>query len=247
MSDRAADRAPAGDGPLRGVRVAVTRPVDQAQALVALLEATGADVVVVPLIEIVDVDGGELAGAVADLGPHDWIVVASPNGANRVAPLLPGVTARRAAVGATTAATLGRVDLVPARQSAEGLLEEFPMADAGGRVVVVQSADGEPTLVEGLTARGWSVRRIDTHRAQRVRLTRHQQFDALRADAVVFTSGSQARAWADELGSSAAAAIVAIGPQTAAVAESVGLKVSVIAADHSLAGSVSALVDFFRR
>jgi len=141
MSDRAADRAPAGDGPLRGVRVAVTRPVDQAQALVALLEATGADVVVVPLIEIVDVDGGELAGAVADLGPHDWIVVASPNGANRVAPLLPGVTARRAAVGATTAATLGRVDLVPARQSAEGLLDEFPMADAGGRVVVVQSAE----------------------------------------------------------------------------------------------------------
>jgi len=240
MSDRAADRAPAGDGPLRGVRVAVTRPVDQAQALVALLEATGADVVVVPLIEIVDVDGGELAGAVADLGPHDWIVVASPNGANRVAPLLPGVTARRAAVGATTAATLGRVDLVPARQSAE-------MADAGGRVVVVQSAEGEPTLVDGLTARGWSVRRIDTHRAQRVRLTRQQQFDALRADAVVFTSGSQARAWADELGSSAAAAIVAIGPQTAAVAESAGLKVSVIAADHSLAGSVSALVDFFRR
>jgi len=205
-------------------------------------------VLVVPLIEIVDASPAALAPAMEGLGVHDWIVVASPNGAARVAPLLDGVSARVAAVGATTAATLGRVDLVPPQQSAEGLLQVFEHApERGGRVVVVQSADGAATLVDGLRARGWDVERIDTHRAIPVRPTRRQQFDALKADAVIFTSASQARAWADEFGTSAPAVVVAIGPQTAAAAGSLGLKVSAVAADHSLAGSVAALVRFFQR
>ena len=235
---------------LAGVTVVVTRPASQAAALIALLEAEGAVPVPVPLIDIVDAPPdvvAELSSELRALGSDDWVVVASPNGATHVAPLLDGVRARVAAVGATTAATLGRVDLRPARQSAEGLVAEIPAAPAGGRAVVVQSADGASTLVDGLRARGWDVRRIDTHRAVPVRPTQRQQFDALRSDAVILTSGSQATAWVATFGTSAPAIVVAIGPQTAGVAEAAGLKVNVVAADHSLAGSVSALVELFQR
>jgi len=235
-------------GPLAGIAVVVTRPLAQAAPLVALLEAVGAQAVVVPLVEIVDVDAALLEGALADLGPGDWLVVASPNGAVRVAPLLERVTAHVAAVGATTAATLGRVDLAPERQNAEGLVAAFPPAptDRIGRALVVQAAEGSATLTSGLTALGWTVRRLDTHRAVPLRPTTREQFHALKADAVLFTSGSQARAWVATFGTTTPPVVAVMGPQTAADAEAAGLKVGVVATDHSLAGSVDALVAFFQ-
>ena len=50
----------------------------------------------------------------APLGADDWVVVASVHAARRVAVALAASPARVAAVGATTAAALPRVDLVPA-------------------------------------------------------------------------------------------------------------------------------------
>ena len=114
-------------------------------------------------------------------------------------------------------------------------------------MLLVQSADGAPTLSTGLAAAGWVVERIDTHRTVAVRPTTHQQLHALRADALVLTSGSQARAWVDAFGTSTPPIVVAIGPQTAADAASAGLKVAIVAADHSLAGCIEALVGSFER
>lgn len=234
-------------GRLAGVSVVVTRPAAQAAPLVALLEVAGATVVLVPLIEVVELDDAPLIAAIAGLGPDDWVVAASLNSAGRLAVVLDTTVAHVAAVGATTAATLPRIDLVAPRQGAQGLIAVFPSAPVGGRVVVVQSAGGAPTLVDGLIGLGWTVDRVDTHRTAAVRPDARQQLNALRSDVVLFTSGSQARAWTDVFGTSAPAVVAAIGPQTAADAEAVGLKVGVIAADHSLAGSVLALEEFFQR
>jgi uroporphyrinogen-III synthase len=233
---------------LAGVTVVITRPIDQAAALVELFAARGARTIVMPLIEVVDrATPAEVEAALARLTADDWVVVASVHAASRVAVAIERSPARVAAVGATTAATLSRVDLVPDVQSAEGLVAVFPSPSTqGGRVVVAQAGGGEPTLVTGLTTLGWNVTRIDTHISRAVVPTVQQQLSVLHADVVVFTSGSQAAAWVEVFGTTTPAVVATIGPQTARNAESCGLKVDVVAADHSLPGVVRAVQGFVK-
>ena len=75
--------------------------------------------------------------------------------------------ARIAAVGVSTAALLAdlgiAVDVIPARQSAAGLLET--LGAGRGAVVLLPQADLAPDdLAEGLAASGWVVRRVQAYR-----------------------------------------------------------------------------------
>ncbi|HEY9556935.1 MAG TPA: uroporphyrinogen-III C-methyltransferase, partial [Acidimicrobiales bacterium] len=72
--------------PLLGRRVLVTRTRTQASELVAELRAAGAHPIEVPVIEVVDpLDGGaSLRAATKDLATYDWVVLTSPNGAERL-------------------------------------------------------------------------------------------------------------------------------------------------------------------
>ncbi|CAB4570893.1 MAG: hypothetical protein F2534_12220 [Actinobacteria bacterium] len=238
------------DRPLEGHTVVITRPREQAQVLADLLSERGAIPVVMPLIELVDVATPDTIHAALDpLGEDDWVVVASAHAASRVAGPLATCAAKVAAVGSTTARSLPRTDLVAERQSAEGLVAVFPAAvpDGGGRAVVAQAVDGAPTLVDGLRALGWSVARVDTHRSRPVEPTAGQQLALLKADAVVFTSGTQAESWVNLFGTTTPPVVVTIGPQTTRNTEVAGLKVTATAADHSLPGLIRALEDCFRR
>lgn len=231
---------------LAGLTVVVVRPAEQAAPVVTALEAEGATAVVVPLVRIVDVEPARLADALAGLTERDWVVVTSPNGADRLAPVLAGCPARVAAVGTATAQRLPRVDLVPRMQRAAGLLAELPAPFPGARAVVVQSADAHPTLVDGLRERGWIVVPVASHRTIPIVPSAADRSRAVRADALLLTAGSQARAWVDVFGGTAPAVVV-IGEQTARDAIDAGLKVDTIAADHSITGTVEALVKLFRR
>lgn len=234
------------DRPLAGRAVVITRPVEQAAVLADLLAARGALPIVMPLIELIDLaPPDEVASALAELGSDDWVVVASAHAATRVLAALDGCRAQVAAVGSTTARSLGRTDLVAERQSAEGLVAVFP--EGTGRVVVVQAVDGAPTLVDGLGAKGWTVRRLDTHRSRPVVPSARQQLAVLRADAVAFTSGTQAESWVQVFGGSTPPVVVTIGPQTTRNTEAAGLKVTATATDHSLPGVIDALEECFRR
>lgn len=246
MNEAADTGRPVGERPLEGVTVVITRPIDQAGVLADLLAARGAVPVVMPLIELVDVASrDEVREAVAGLGPEDWVVVASAHAATRVRDALVAGRARVAAVGATTATALPRTDLVAQRQSAEGLVAVFPAGT--GRAVVVQAVEGAPTLVDGLTALGWTVRRLDTHRSRPLVPSAAQQLAVLRADALVFTSGTQADAWVNVFGRVTPPVVVTIGPQTTRNTQLTGLKVTRTAADHSLPGVIETLEECFRR
>jgi uroporphyrinogen-III synthase len=226
---------------LAGRTIVITRSSEQSIESADLVSSFGAIPVVVPLIEIVDEPTGMQALQSLDLSGVDWIVVTSPNGAQRVSSLVDpdAATPKVAAVGAATAAALPRCDLVATTQSAAGLLEVFPPGP--GRVVVVQAVDAAPTMVAGLREVGWEVVAISPYRTISASPTTEQRLAALGADAVLLASGSAARAWVTMFGQQAPSVVVAIGEQTAATAEAAGLKISVISADHSMYGMLVCL------
>lgn len=229
---------------LAGRRIVVTRAAEQADELVSLLEAAGATAVVVPLIEIVSQPVGCEVLAALDPTEFDWLVVTSPNGARAYLDAHTTAPTNVAAVGATTAAALTGgglpITLVPTDQHAAGLLAVFPAGS--GQVLLVQAVDAETTMVAGLQLAGWQVTAVSPYRSAPAHPSAGQQLAALSADAVLFASGSAARAWVAVFGNTTPPIVVAIGPQTAAGVEQAGLKVSLVAADHSLPGLVAVLV-----
>jgi uroporphyrinogen-III synthase len=230
---------------LAGRTIVVTRSAEQAAAMSELIASFEAIPVVVPLIDIVDEPTGVEQLSSFDLGEFDWIVVTSPNGADRIGPLITedATTPRLAAVGSTTAAALPRCDLVATTQSAAGLIEVF--AQGPGRVLVVQAVDAQPTMVLGLRDKAWEVVAVSPYRTVSVAPSADQRRAALGADAVLFASGSAARAWVEVFGPHTPPVVVAIGDQTAAAAERAGLKISAISADHSVHGMLVTLSRYF--
>jgi uroporphyrinogen-III synthase len=230
---------------LAGRSIVITRAIEDAAAMSELVTTFDAVPVIVPLIHVVDEPVGQAELAALDLGGFDWIVVTSPNGAKRVAPLISAdaTTPRLAAVGSSTSAALPRCELVAETQSAAGLVDVFPRGP--GRLVVVQALDAESTMVLGLLERNWSVTAISPYRTVGAVPTTEQQRAALSADAVLFASGSAARAWVEAFGQQSPPVTVAIGEQTAAAAELAGLKISAVSADHSMYGMLVTLSRYF--
>ncbi|TFH14318.1 MAG: uroporphyrinogen-III synthase [Acidimicrobiales bacterium] len=232
-------------GPLAGCCVIVTR--EHPGELASLLEARGATVIHVPLIQVVEpLDSGEALTRELDrLGEFDWLVVTSPAGAERVgAAAADEPSVRLAVVGNATADVLagaaGRpVDLVPATQRSQTLLEELcAVAAPAQRFLVAQADRAGDTLAAGLRRAGHEVTSVVAYRTV---LCTPGPAAIAGADAVLFASGSAAKAWFDALGDTVPPIVVSIGPTTSTVAEELGLKVTSTAADHSLGGLVSEL------
>lgn len=254
-SGDASGRADIGDdgGPLAGRRIVITRAAEQAGPLVDRLRVLGAEPILVPLIEIVEPidEGAALTEALGRLSSYDWLVITSPNGAMRVREAFiectstdPDATPRLAVVGTATGAVMPvGADLVPSVQTAAGLVAEFPSGP--GRVLLAQAEAAEPTLAAGLAAHGWSVDTVVAYRTVPRTPSRVVSLEVLAADAVLFASGSAARAWIHVFGTATPETVFVIGPTTAQVAGDLGLKVDVIAADHSLDGLVDSVLMYW--
>jgi len=235
----------------------VARPRAQASALVDLLEAAGAVAVLVPVIEIVDpADGGVgLVRAVRSLARGDWLVVTSPNGAERasmaagdgglaagvqVAAIGPGTRARAEASGLS-------VTLVPERSIAEGLLEIFPPPPPdGGRVLLARARHARPVLPEGLRSMGWPVDDIAAYQTIAVPVDASGAKACKGADVVAFTSSSTVSHLIAAVGvEGLPEAIASIGPATSQTIATHGLNITVEAEAHTIAGLVEAMVAEF--
>ncbi|MCP4435353.1 MAG: uroporphyrinogen-III C-methyltransferase [Actinomycetia bacterium] len=242
--------------PLFGRSVVVTRAKAQAGGLADLLSRRGADVIVAPTIEVVDADdgGASLRAAIDGIATANWVVVTSPNGAERLADSLrdardlAGVSV--AAIGPGTASALAEhrlvADLVPGRHVAESLLEEFPDPPAGGgRVVILRAQEGRDVLPDGLAERGWTVELVPAYRTVPA-----VPADSLRerieaADAVLFASSSAVRNWVAAMGGTCPPVVGAIGPITAQTASDAGMPVGVQPEQSTLDDFVDALCAHF--
>jgi uroporphyrinogen III methyltransferase / synthase len=199
------------------VKIVVTRSDEQADPLVARLEALGHEVVRCPLIRIEPLGDDPI-----DPSPYDWLVVTSPNGARELARRLTGRPQRIAAIGPGTAEALREhgleADLVPAIHTQEGLLAELP----DGRILLA-AAEGARRLL------------VDERGADFLPLYRTVELQppVPVGDLALLASASAARALA---ATGARLPVVAIGPQTAVEARAQGLDVVAIADSHDLEG-----------
>jgi uroporphyrinogen III methyltransferase/synthase len=245
--------------PLRGRRVVVTRTRRQASQLSHRLIELGAEPIEVPVIEVVDPpDGGEglrRAAARAAAGVYDWVVLTSPNGAERFLAVLRdardlgGVGVAAIGPGTAEALVAGNVvaDLVPPRFVAESLVEVFPRPRSGRRnLLIARAAVARDVLPEGLQAKGWEVDVVDAYETRAAIVDGSQLAAVARADVVTFTSSSTVERFLDAFGIDAVTGTVAcIGPITAATARDRGLRVDIEAVEHTIDGLVHALVGHF--
>ncbi len=246
--------------PLRGRRVLVTRPRGQAGGLRAQLEALGARVEVVPVIQVVQPrDPRPLREAAARLDGYEWVVFTSRNGVEAVAPYLgrwkdiPPPRTRVACIGPATAQVVRDrlgwpVHLQPEAYVAESLVEAFRGAGvSGARVLVARAEQARDTLPEGLRELGAQVEVVAAYRTEPAYNEAERLKDVLRqgVDLVTFASPSAVRAACELCGDPQllrAVPAACIGPVTAAAARRAGLRVVAVAEVFTQDGLAEAVV-----
>ncbi|MGZ6999683.1 MAG: uroporphyrinogen-III C-methyltransferase [Acidimicrobiia bacterium] len=239
--------------PLFGRTIVVTRAREQASSLRARLDELGADVIELPSIAIEPLPLGRPA-----LDRYSWLVFTSANGVDGFFTrglAEHGLDARAlhglqiAAIGPGTAAALAargvRADLVPERFVAESLLEAFPPALSGERVLLARAEVARDVLPEGLERLGYVVDVLPVYRT--VTATPDPADLAAvregRVDALTFTSSSTVANFCSLVGELAEPPprIVSIGPITSDAARAHGLRVDAEADPHDIDGLVAAV------
>jgi uroporphyrinogen III methyltransferase/synthase len=254
---------------LAGMTILVTRAGPQAQPLTRQLELAGAQVVVLPTIEIQPPeDFIAFDAAVAKIATYDWVIFTS---VNSVAPFLDRL--RRAGknssclvslqVGAIGPETAKRLDaagvhptLLPTRYQAEGILDALtPDSIKGRRVLIPRAAEAREVLPQ--TLRDWGAI-VDVVVAYRTTLPNvdvapiQKLFGRRGIDIVTFTSSSTVKNFVRLFGGGNLAEIVGgglvacIGPITAQTVEQFGCRPAIIAGEFTSAGLTRAIVEYLR-
>src|SRR5262245_53753834 len=233
--------------PLYGRRIVITRP--EAKSLAEELERLGAEVTIVPLIEILPAEGRALEDAIDAMPTYDWVVLTSVNGVAAVSEALPGLgsATRVAAVGPVTADAIRQHGVEPAfvAQRASDDIAGGLGDIQGLRVLLPQADIADPRLAEELRGQGAEVESVVAYRTVLVEPPMWGILPLRIADAVVLASGSACRSLAAAGGAGGGAMLVCIGPKTAKVAREVGLKVGLVADETTSDGIIQALVGQF--
>jgi uroporphyrinogen-III synthase len=251
-------------GPLAGRRIVVTRAARQSGGLQERLEQQGAEVLLLPTIEIAPPDSlAPLDDALRRASDFDWLVVTSANAVRALGERLAELEftsaalthLRCAAVGQATADVLRElglaVDVVPERAVGEALAEALADRVRGHRVLLVRAAVARDVVPDALAAAGATVTIVDAYRtvipSDAVVRARAVFEPEHLPDAVVFTSGSTVTHLLDVLREAGimfprTIRCVSIGPVTSGALRDAGLIVAAEAEAASLDGVVAACV-----
>ena len=235
------------DQPLSGRRIVVTRP--EASKLAGELERLGAEVTIVPLIEIRPAeDRRAVEDAMQAFSNYDWIVLTSVNGVAAVSDGLSGLAGPKvAAVGPVTADAIRSHGIEPAFVASRASDDiAGGLGDLAGKRVLLPQADiADPHLADELRGQGAEVDAVVAYRTVLVEPPMWGILPLRIADAVILASGSACRSLAAAGGAGGGAMLVCIGPKTAKVAREVGLKVGLVADETTSDGIIRALVSHF--
>ena len=178
---------------LNGLKVLVTRPLEQSATLISAIESQGGIAHCFPLLEIQPVS--PCPDNLNRLDEYSLIIFVSRNAVKYIQPCLAGAfpeSLKVAAVGKATAASLEQngqdVDITPASQfDSEGLLATAElMKVTGQRVLIVRGRGGREQLAETLRARGAHVEYAEVY--QRIPTEQVLTYADADIDAIIITS-----------------------------------------------------------
>jgi uroporphyrinogen III methyltransferase/synthase len=260
--------------PLFGKRILVTRPRDQAAALIDLLELMGAQAIEAPMIRILPPDDdGPLDAACRRAGTFDLIAFTSAHAVEAFMDHLLTVAhdvrelkgVKLCAVGPATADRLSgyglKMDLVAAEFRAEALVRAISAnGDARGQRVLLPRADiGREVVADELRRQGVDVTEVVAYRTVVEELDREGGPDVYRmllerrVDVVTFTSASAVRNFVQALGAEQAAdllrttVVASIGPVTAEAATQSQIETTIMPTQYTVPALVDAIVKHFER
>ncbi len=228
--------------PLSGCKVLVTRPAELISTMSDRLRALGAEVLEVPAIATVPVQGNErLFRALEDVALYDWVVFTSPSGVRIFFDELgkAGIDRRLfmaeiAALGQGTANELRKhgyiADLVPEEATGEALGQALAeAAEPNSKIFIPRARIGNPELVEALVAAGHAVDDVPTYDTVPLPgglVDIAAEFEQGRIFCAVFTSSSGVRAFAEANPGLDFSKVLAacIGEKTRATAASFGMR-----------------------
>jgi uroporphyrinogen III methyltransferase/synthase len=253
--------------PLFGKRVLVTRPRHQAADMARRLEILGAEVVLLPAVEVREPSDWSAADhALLQLASYQWLVFTSANGVHafmrRLRHLGRDLRAlgplRLAAIGPATADALGGyhlvADLMPGEFRSESLAAVLKERAKGQRILLARADRGRELLREELA----TVAEVE-------QIAVYSQMDAVdgnlaevlrqgHIDYITLTSSNIARALlgkCDEPTRSfiknGAVQLVSISPVTSAAVRELGYVVSAEATKYTMDGVLAALVELAGR
>ena len=251
--------------PLAGKRIVVTRREEQAEEIIAQLEAQGATVILFPTIRLVMLDSAEseLTRAFAEIGRYHWVIFTSQNtvqntlGHPLAVSTLQNSQTKLAASGTATRERLERaglrVAITPERFIGEALIES--LGDLNGkRVLLPRALQGRPEIVDLLEEGGAIVDEIPLYNTISAEPPAHVLAQiAQGVDCISFTSPSTVHAFMKVMKEPPywkkvqSAVIAVIGPITAEALPPYRLTPQIIAAEHSANGLVSAIIHHYQR
>ncbi len=243
---------------LRGLRVVVTRGVHQSEELAEPLRERGAEVLLLPLIEIAPPeDSGPLTAAAANCNRYDWIVFTSVNAVHAFASAMPAnvvCEAKVATIGAATREACEQygfaVVLTPAKYVAESLVEAFEDYDLHDhRVLIPAAAVTRDVVPLELRKLGALVSVVEAYRnviPANAKALVEETICEPYPDWVLLASSSAVRnlvslAGADKINRTK---VASIGPATTATARDLGVHVAVEAPVQHVDGLVHAIEQY---
>jgi uroporphyrinogen III methyltransferase/synthase len=251
--------------PLFGKRIVITRAREQADGLREPLAALGAKVIEIPTIEIQPPDLWEpLDAAIRRLDEFHYLLLTSANGvrnflarlaaSGRDVRALGGLTI--GAIGPATAAEFARtgvkVDLLPTKYLAEGLIAALADRDLRDKAFLIPRARVARDLVPRvLEERGARVEVVEAYQTVMPQISPEELARLLTPppDVITFTSSSTAANFAKLVGEKqiakvlGGAAIASIGPITSQTLRDLGLTVTLEARESTMAGLVQVIAE----
>lgn len=248
--------------PLQDKRVLLTRARGQSEQLRGLLEERGAQVLEIPLIEVVALEDPALRKALPALDSYHWVLLTSKNAVRfflralrRGGKAVPSVP--MAAVGPGTAAALRGEGIEPAlvasTHRAEGLFADLTRTVESGlsekRFLLPSAALARPYLADQIRAAGGLADVVPLYDTVAPESSRSALLELLRdnpPDWIALTSSSTARHLREFLGDAPlppSVSLACIGEITAETARGLNLPVGAVARESSLPGLVEAIVE----
>lgn len=255
---------------LSGRRILITRALGQSADFASRLEELGAEVIQLPMIEIVPPRSWkEMDRAISRIRFYDWILFTSVNGVHFFFERLKEKGKDRrslskvkiCAIGPATAEALRRrglrVDFIPERYVAESILKGFEKKGIEGkRILLARAKKARDVLPEGLKAMGAQVDVVEAYRTVKPKGVSPRLRRLLKnnkVDAVAFTSSSTVEHFIDLLKGEdvktlmKGVAIACIGPVTAQTVRKARLKVHIQPDEYTIPALARAIERHFHR